>query len=36
VHVVYVIAGLVAVASLLLTLALPAKLSLTRPLTQQP
>jgi EmrB/QacA subfamily drug resistance transporter len=36
VHVVYVIAGLVAVASLLLTLALPAKLSPTRPLTQQP
>jgi len=36
VHVVYVIAGLVAVLSLGLALALPAKLSPTRSLTQQP
>jgi MFS family permease len=36
VHVVYVIAGLIAVVSLLLALALPARLSPTRPLTQQP
>jgi EmrB/QacA subfamily drug resistance transporter len=36
VHVVYVIAALVAVGSLLLALALPAKLSPTRPLTRQP
>jgi EmrB/QacA subfamily drug resistance transporter len=35
-HVVYIIAGLVAVVSLILALALPAKLSPTRPLTQQP
>jgi Zn-dependent membrane protease YugP len=35
VHVVYVIAGLVAVVSLLLALALPARLSPTRSLTQQ-
>jgi MFS family permease len=36
VHVVYVIAAIIAVGSLLLALALPAKLSPTRPLTQQP
>jgi hypothetical protein len=36
VHVVYVIAALIAVGSLLLALALPAKLSPTRPLTRQP
>jgi predicted MFS family arabinose efflux permease len=36
VHTVYVIAGLVAVLSLFLALALPARLSPTRPLTQQP
>jgi EmrB/QacA subfamily drug resistance transporter len=36
VHVVYVIAGLVAVVSLLLALALPARLSPTRSLTQPP
>jgi len=36
VHVVYVIAGLVAVLSLLLALALPARLSPTRSLTQRP
>ena len=36
VHVVYVIAGVVAVVSLLLALALPAKLSPTRSLIQQP
>jgi EmrB/QacA subfamily drug resistance transporter len=36
VHIVYVIAGLVAVLSLVLALALPARLSPTRPLTQQP
>jgi EmrB/QacA subfamily drug resistance transporter len=36
VHVVYVIAGLVALSSLFLALALPAKLSPTRSLTQQP
>jgi len=36
VHVVYVIAGLIAVVSLLLALALPARLSPTRPLTRQP
>jgi EmrB/QacA subfamily drug resistance transporter len=35
-HVVYVVAGLVAVVSLLLALALPARLSPTRPLTQRP
>ena len=35
VHAVYVIAGLIAVVSLLLAMALPAKLSPTRPLTQQ-
>jgi EmrB/QacA subfamily drug resistance transporter len=35
-HVVYVIAGLVAVVSLILAFALPARLSPTRPLTQQP
>jgi len=35
VHTVYVIAGLIAVVSLLLAMALPAKLSPTRPLTQQ-
>jgi hypothetical protein len=35
-HVVYVVAGLVAVGSLLLALALPARLSPTRTLTQQP
>jgi EmrB/QacA subfamily drug resistance transporter len=35
-HVVYVVAGLVAVASLMLALALPARLSPTRPLMQQP
>ena len=33
-HVVYVVAGLVAVVSLLLALALPARLSPTRPLTR--
>jgi Na+/melibiose symporter-like transporter len=36
VHLVYVIAGLIAVVSLVLALALPAKLSPTRTLTQQP
>jgi MFS family permease len=36
VHVVYVIAALIAVGSLILALALPAKLSPTRPLTRQP
>jgi EmrB/QacA subfamily drug resistance transporter len=36
VHVVYVIAAIIALGSLLLALALPAKLSPTRPLTQQP
>jgi hypothetical protein len=36
VHVVYVIAGLIAVVSLLLALALPARLSPTRSLTQPP
>jgi hypothetical protein len=36
VHVVYVIGGLIAFVSLLLALALPARLSPTRPLTQQP
>jgi hypothetical protein len=36
VHVVYVIAGVVAVVSLLLALALPARLSPTRSLMQQP
>ena len=36
VHLVYVIAALVAVLSLVLALSLPAKLSPTRPLTQQP
>jgi len=36
VHVVYVIAALIAVGSLLLALALPAKFSPTRPLTRQP
>jgi len=36
VHVVYVIAGLIAVVSLLLALALPARLNPTRPLTRQP
>ena len=36
VHVVYVIAGLVAVLSLFLALALPAKLSPTRPLGLEP
>ena len=36
VHVVYVIAAFIAVGSLLLALALPAKLSPTRPLTRQP
>jgi EmrB/QacA subfamily drug resistance transporter len=36
VHVVYVIAALIAVGSLLLSLALPAKLSPTRPLRQRP
>jgi len=36
VHIVYVIAGLVAVLSLCLALALPARLSPTRSLTQQP
>ena len=35
-HVVYVIAGLVSVLSLFLALALPVRLSPTRPLTQQP
>jgi len=35
-HVVYVIAGLVAVVSLILAFALPARLSPTRPLTQRP
>jgi len=35
-HVVYVIAGLVAVVSLVLAFALPARLSPTRPLTQRP
>jgi hypothetical protein len=34
-HVVYIIAGLVAVVSLILALALPARLSPTRPLAQQ-
>jgi len=36
VHVVWVIGGLVALASLILALALPARLSPTRPLTRQP
>ena len=36
VHVVYVIAALVAIASLFLALALPARLNPTRPLTRQP
>jgi hypothetical protein len=36
VHVVFVIATIIAVGSLLLALALPASLSPTRPLTQQP
>jgi EmrB/QacA subfamily drug resistance transporter len=36
VHAVYVIAGLVALSSLFLALALPARLNPTRPLTQQP
>jgi EmrB/QacA subfamily drug resistance transporter len=35
-HVVYIIAGLVAIVSLILALALPAKLSPTRPLMRQP
>ena len=34
-HVVYIIAGLIAIVSLALALALPARLSPTRPLTQQ-
>jgi len=36
VHVVYVIAAIIAIGSLLLALALPARLSPIRPLTQQP